>query len=151
MTCILSRISTLCITAILFHCHQSTAFLQMTPLTAPPTATRRPWQVTNNGFSIDKQYKSISFHHGSPMTLSSLSLLPIEYEVIPTSSLLLSSDESKFIAETLGYIIGAASVLLYTPIVVRILRTKSADGLTVSTWWFKLTSYTCTVVSQLFC
>jgi len=52
----------------------------------------------------------------------------------------------KSIAEALGYLIGAASLLLYTPIAVRIIRTKSADGLAVSTWWLKLTSFTCTDV-----
>lgn len=39
--------------------------------------------------------------------------------------------------------IGAGSLLLYTPIGVRLVRQGSADGLTLSTWWFKLVSYTC--------
>lgn len=53
------------------------------------------------------------------------------------------------IAEALGYLIAFGSVLLYTPIAVRILRQKSADGLTVSTWWLKLTSYTCSGVYNI--
>ena len=58
-----------------------------------------------------------------------------------TSILLSSNDDTvlKSLAEALGYLIGAASVLLYTPIAVRIVRTKSANGLAVSTWWLKLT------------
>jgi len=55
----------------------------------------------------------------------------------------------KSIAEALGYLIGAGSLLLYTPIAVRVLRTKSADGLAASTWWFKLTSFTCTDIYNI--
>lgn len=69
------------------------------------------------------------------------------------TSILLSSNNDeivlKSLAEVLGYIIGAASVLLYTPIAVRIIRTKSANGLAVSTWWLKLTSFTCTDIYNI--
>jgi mannose-P-dolichol utilization defect 1 len=47
------------------------------------------------------------------------------------------------VARGLGYVIGAGSLLLYTPIAIRVLRQRSADGLTESTWWLKLVSYTC--------
>mmetsp|Transcript_2149 Transcript_2149/g.5702 ORF Transcript_2149/g.5702 Transcript_2149/m.5702 type:complete len:322 (-) Transcript_2149:285-1250(-) len=47
------------------------------------------------------------------------------------------------VAEGLGYFVGAGSLLLYTPIAVRVIRQGSADGLTLSTWWLKLCSYTC--------
>ena len=68
-----------------------------------------------------------------------------------TSIILSSNDDTvlKSLAEALGYIIGAASVLLYTPIAVRIIRTKSANGLAVSTWWLKLTSFTCTDIYNI--
>lgn len=91
--------------------------------------------------------------HNPRDTSSSLSLFPSD-----TTSLLLSSSSVvdndnatalKSLAEALGYLIGAASLLLYTPIAVRILRTKSADGLAVSTWWLKLTSFTCTDVYNI--
>ena len=52
------------------------------------------------------------------------------------------------VASALGYVIGAGSLLLYTPIAMRIVRIGSADELTLSTWWFKLLSYTC---SDLYC
>ena len=52
-------------------------------------------------------------------------------------------DSASLLAQGLGYLVGAGSFLLYTPIAVRILRQKTADGLTTSTWWLKLTSYTC--------
>jgi len=50
------------------------------------------------------------------------------------------------IAQGLGYLVGTGAVLLYTPIAVRIVRQESADGLTLSTWWLKLVSYTCSIL-----
>jgi mannose-P-dolichol utilization defect 1 len=47
------------------------------------------------------------------------------------------------VANGLGYLVGAGSLLLYTPIAIRITRQRSADGLTLSTWWLKVISYTC--------
>lgn len=46
------------------------------------------------------------------------------------------------IANGLGYLVGAGSLLLYTPIAIRISRQRSADGLVLSTWWLKVISYT---------
>ena len=46
-----------------------------------------------------------------------------------------------FIAKTLGYLVGFGSLMLYTPIAIRICRQKHADGLVISTWWLKLSSY----------
>ena len=50
------------------------------------------------------------------------------------------------IAQGLGYVVGAGSLLLYTPIAIRICRQRDASGLTLSTWWLKLISYTCSDV-----
>lgn len=50
------------------------------------------------------------------------------------------------IAQGLGYVIGAGSLLLYTPIAIRVCRQRDASGLTLSTWWLKLISYTCSDV-----
>ena len=52
------------------------------------------------------------------------------------------------VANALGYVVAGGSLLLYTPIALRIVRTGSADGLTLSTWWLKLVAYTC---SDLYC
>jgi mannose-P-dolichol utilization defect protein 1 len=51
--------------------------------------------------------------------------------------------EASVVAQGLGYLVGAGSLLLYTPIAVRLCRQGTADGLTMSTWWIKLASYTC--------
>lgn len=49
--------------------------------------------------------------------------------------------DKDLLAAVLGYILGAGSLLLYTPIAIRILRQRHADGLALSTWWLKLSSY----------
>mmetsp|Transcript_20364 Transcript_20364/g.57850 ORF Transcript_20364/g.57850 Transcript_20364/m.57850 type:complete len:343 (-) Transcript_20364:741-1769(-) len=46
------------------------------------------------------------------------------------------------LAELLGYVVGLGSFFLFTPIAVRLVLQKSADGLTMTTWWFHLCSYT---------
>ena len=51
------------------------------------------------------------------------------------------SDSAAVIATALGYLIGTGSLLLYTPIAVRVWRNRNADGLALSTWWLKLASY----------
>jgi len=53
------------------------------------------------------------------------------------------------LATQLGYAVGAGSVMLYTPIAVRLLRQKSAEGLTIATWVCKLASFTCTDVYNI--
>jgi len=54
----------------------------------------------------------------------------------------LSGPDSTLLATGLSYLVGAGSLLLYTPIAFRTIRTGSAKGLTLSTWWLKLASYT---------
>ena len=46
------------------------------------------------------------------------------------------------LATGLSYLVGAGSLFLYAPIAIRTIRTGSAEGLTLSTWWLKLASYT---------
>lgn len=54
--------------------------------------------------------------------------------------------DSGIIAQGLGYLVGAGSLLLYTPIAMRVVRQRDASGLTLSTWWLKLLSYSCSDV-----
>jgi mannose-P-dolichol utilization defect protein 1 len=93
--------------------------------------------------------ENVIVYHAGASSSSSLHVVPTGISDI--SPLLLSSNEValKSIATGLGYLVGAASVLLYTPIAIRVLRTKSAEGLAISTWWLKLTSYTCTDVYNI--
>ena len=49
--------------------------------------------------------------------------------------------DAKEVATYLGYLLGAGSVLLYTPVGLRVLRQRQADGLSLSTWWFKVTGF----------
>lgn len=91
--------------------------------------------------------KLLSQHTGA-----STSLHAFPPNISDVSPLLLSFNNEvvlKSIATGLGYLLGGVSILLYTPIAIRVLRTKSADGLAISTWWLKLTSYTCTDVYNI--
>lgn len=66
--------------------------------------------------------------------------------LIAAASSSTADDGASRLAQGLGYLVGAGSFLLYTPIAVRVVRQKSANGLTLSTWWLKLASYTCSDV-----
>ena len=57
-----------------------------------------------------------------------------------------SAIDAEAIAGALGYVVGAGSLALYTPILLRVGRSGDASGLTLSTWWLKLASYTCSDV-----
>ncbi len=52
-----------------------------------------------------------------------------------------SSTQQELLARLLGYLVGFGSILLYTPIAIRVVRQQHANGLVMSTWWLKLTSY----------
>jgi len=54
-----------------------------------------------------------------------------------------AATDSSTIAQFLGYTVAVGSFSLYTPIAFRVLKQKRADGLTLSTWWLKIASYTC--------
>jgi len=102
--------------------------------------------VTPSSLSVrHNHHQDFAFAFASkiqPATVNYLSPIPLIDE---SSSLILCSDGSEInpIAQTVGYLVGVGSFLLYTPIAVRLLRTKSAEGLTISTWWMKVTAFTC--------
>ena len=45
-----------------------------------------------------------------------------------------------------GWLITLGSLLLYTPMIFRVLRKRSAAGLSNTTWWMKFSSYSATLV-----
>ena len=45
-----------------------------------------------------------------------------------------------------GWLITLGSLLLYTPMIFRVLRKRSAVGLSNTTWWMKFSSYSATLV-----
>ena len=84
---------------------------------------------------------------------TALRLSPLDgvFTELPTAALALGGGwpsviDATTVARGLGYVVGTAAVILYAPIAVRVVRQGSADGLTLSTWWLKLTSYTCSIV-----
>jgi len=52
------------------------------------------------------------------------------------------------VAKGLGYLVGIASFSLYAPILIRIhcRKSETVQGLTISTWWLKVISYSCTLL-----
>ena len=76
--------------------------------------------------------------------------LPTQLPHVGVTPLLASTGESpvdsSMLAVGLGYLVGAGSLLLYAPIGYRVCRERDASGLTLSTWWLKLASYTCSDV-----
>ena len=66
----------------------------------------------------------------------------------PVAVILLPEVPADGIARALGYLVGAGSLLLYTPIAVRVVRQGSAEGLTITTWWLKLAAY---ASSDIYC
>mmetsp|Transcript_1195 Transcript_1195/g.3413 ORF Transcript_1195/g.3413 Transcript_1195/m.3413 type:complete len:323 (+) Transcript_1195:61-1029(+) len=98
--------------------------------TPPTVATRLPSSLPTRASAGISELKAAEF------------LLP---EADATNSILLamSDEDTTLIATALGYLIGLGSLLLYTPIAVRVVRQRSADGLALSTWWLKLGSYLC--------
>jgi mannose-P-dolichol utilization defect protein 1 len=62
---------------------------------------------------------------------------------VDESTSLGSRPDASLVAQGLGYLVGAGSLLLYTPIVLRLCLQGTADGLAMSTWWTKIVSYTC--------
>jgi len=135
---------------ISFASHETHAFQAAhthTLAVMPKAVAVQPTKGTLSSSPFHSQSATINRpRYSSLSSPSSLSLSPLD-----SASLLVSSDNPSLqsFAEALGYLLGAASLLLYTPIAVRILRKRSAEGLAVSTWWLKLTSYTCTDVYNI--
>eukprot|EP00956_Cyclotella_meneghiniana_P004562 scaffold5629_cov48-Cyclotella_meneghiniana.AAC.3 len=96
-----------------------------------------------SSLNIDSYFDSTVSLTTSSSHLHSSSLL------IDTALLQQFDNSNTSLATTLGYIVGIASLLLYTPIVIRILRTQSASGLALSTWYCKVLSFTCTDVYNI--
>jgi mannose-P-dolichol utilization defect protein 1 len=57
------------------------------------------------------------------------------------SSMGTTTTSATFLAKGLGYVVGFGSLMLYTPIAIRLCRQKHANGLVMSTWWLKVFSY----------
>eukprot|EP00466_Bigelowiella_natans_P014013 jgi/Bigna1/84172/fgenesh1_pg.125_\ len=64
---------------------------------------------------------------------------------------IVSQIDLTLLARALGYVVGAGSLLLYTPIILSLVSGKGenvAKGLTLATWWLKLAAYT---ASNVYC
>jgi len=102
---------------------------------SPPHA-----QTVSSGQQLRRQDTNAHIS-SSPSASSSSSVIAL---AISPSSIV--EIDATSIAQGLGYLVGSGSLLLYTPIAIRIVRQGSADGLTLSTWWLKLIHYTCSIL-----
>lgn len=59
------------------------------------------------------------------------------------------STAGTIVAKALGYVIGAGSLAVYLPILLSLLKKKSADGFSVATWVFNLLGITLAVIYPL--
>ena len=118
----------------------------------------RPFSTTTNGINSALSAFDASFLLGaedllSPndLVLNADGILPEPTSFDDLAALDPESTTAAFqsLATRLGYAVGAGSVMLYTPIAVRLLRQKSAEGLTIATWVCKLASFTCTDVYNI--
>ena len=64
------------------------------------------------------------------------------------AAVMLPEADAQGVARALGYVVGVGSLLLYTPIAVRVVRQGNADGLTLQTWWLKFAAY---AASDIYC
>lgn len=53
-----------------------------------------------------------------------------------------STSISVLIAKALGYVMGVGALLVYTPIIINLMKTKKADGYSTATWVFNLLGMT---------
>ena len=97
--------------------------------------TVTPNTVTARRMIAEVETMASAIHGVDPLT-STATMLSAASETDPTEA-------TKGLAMALGYVVGLGSLLLYTPIAVRLWRQQSAAGLADSTWWLKLSSYTC--------
>mmetsp|Transcript_25659 Transcript_25659/g.36196 ORF Transcript_25659/g.36196 Transcript_25659/m.36196 type:complete len:328 (-) Transcript_25659:73-1056(-) len=125
---------------------QCIAFSPRPPLTTTTVAagTRKSAPSLKNNYIQTSKYVSQTttnplYRIGNDETSS----LPLSSLSSSSSTALSMQVDGTLIAQTVGYAVGAGSLFLYTPIAIRVLRQKSADGLSLSTWWFKLSAFTC--------
>ena len=57
-----------------------------------------------------------------------------------------SASSGDVVAKILGYTMGAGSLMLYSPIILKLLNTKRADGFSHETWIFNLVGLTAAVI-----
>ena len=69
---------------------------------------------------------------------------PVIAKAAVTSSVAAASGDA--VAKVLGYLMGAGSLLLYSPIILKLLNTKHADGFSELTWLFNLVGLSAAVL-----
>lgn len=71
---------------------------------------------------------------------SSASIIDTKTAIVAAASTVVSSSTTiaDLIAKGLGYVMGLGAVAVYLPIVIKLLKSKSSEGLSLQTWIFNL-------------
>lgn len=93
--------------------------------------------IHKNNKNNDDDDSNNKYPQSSTALLASSLSSVTDDEAIRSSSL--SSKGFKDIAaKIIGYIMGIGSMLLYSPIIITLLKTKNSDGFSISTWVFNV-------------
>ena len=58
--------------------------------------------------------------------------------IVATAPVVVESTLKQVIAKSLGYLIGLGAMALYSPIIIKLVRTKDAEGFSLQTWIFNI-------------
>lgn len=76
------------------------------------------------------------FHHEAKM---------LSLQAQTSGNSIVEGSPKKEAANIIGYIMGAGSMALYTPIIAKLLRNQHAEGFSLSTWIFNLLGLLCSI------
>ena len=98
--------------------------------------THKNHNNNNDENNNDDKYPQSS----TALLASSSSSSSIDDDAIRSSTSSLSSSKGfkDIAAKIIGYIMGIGSMLLYSPIIITLLKTKNSDGFSISTWVFNV-------------
>ena len=92
--------------------------------------------INNNSDNKNKNDDTDNYSYSSTSLLASSSVLDTEGM---RSSVLSSSIGFKDVAaKVVGYVMGMGAMMLYSPIIITLLRTKNSNGFSISTWVFNV-------------
>jgi mannose-P-dolichol utilization defect protein 1 len=99
-----------------------------------------------NAVNISERPKKLRSHSSGLVLARSRTANAVPVIAKATVSKIIAESGGDAMAKTLGYLLGAGSLLLYSPIIVKLLNTKQADGFSELTWMFNLVGLSAAVL-----
>ena len=94
--------------------------------------------INRKGFFLEKRATKMS----KPVSAAISSMITHESSI----SFIASDRSSNLVANALGYLMGLGSIALYSPIIIDLLKKKSADGYSTQTWIFSIFGLLCSIL-----